>query len=139
MTLLISLVGLVDSDIWMPFLYSRVRCCDQVCNVNGTNETNGTSCYFTDPLGPAYDIVNPTSDPTFIEKAYHLNVSRIPACEVPVRDADSGGPGGPSSPLGLAIAYDSYPLPIDFAWDLMEVTYIWPPWMTGSCHPRQRF
>ena len=30
------------------------------------------------------------------------------------------------------------PLPIEFAWDPMEVTYInfGPPWLSGSCHPR---
>jgi hypothetical protein len=37
------------------------------------------------------------------------------------------GARGPPGPLGLAIASDSDPLPIEFAWDLMEVTYIWPP------------
>jgi hypothetical protein len=49
----------------------------------------------------------------------------IPA--VLLRDANSGGPGGTRGPLGLAIAYNSYPLPVEFAWDLMEVTYLWPP------------
>jgi hypothetical protein len=41
-------------------------------------------------------------------------------------------------PLGLTISYQSNPLPIEFAWDLMEVTYCWPPWLTGSYHPRRR-
>jgi hypothetical protein len=43
------------------------------------------------------------------------------------RDANSGC---------LAIAYDFYPLPVEFAWDLMEVTYLCYPWLTGSYHPR---
>lgn len=61
--LLLSLVGLVDGDIWMPFLYSRVRCCD----------SNSTM------LPASYDIV----DPKAINQTYHMNVSRILACEVP--------------------------------------------------------
>jgi hypothetical protein len=32
-------------------------------------------------------------------------------------------------------AKDSYPLHVEFAWDLMEATYLWPPWMTGNYHP----
>ena len=58
------------------------------------------------------------------------------------RDANSGGPGGPSGPLGLAIVWNSHPLPVDFACDRMEVIYFWPPGLTGSnsgdnCyHPR---
>jgi hypothetical protein len=39
-------------------------------------------------------------------------------------------------PLGLAIAYDSYPVHIALAWDLMEVTYICHPWLSESYHPR---
>jgi hypothetical protein len=31
---------------------------------------------------------------------------------------------------------DSYPLPIEVAWDLLEVTYLRPPWLSESCHPR---
>ena len=27
-------------------------------------------------------------------------------------------------------------LPVGFAWDLMKVTYLWPPWLTGSYQPR---
>ena len=42
------------------------------------------------------------------------------------RAANSGGPGGPPGPLCLAIASESYNLSIEFAWDLMEVTCIWP-------------
>ena len=34
---------------------------------------------------------------------------------VPTRDANSGGPGGPPGPLGLAIASDSHPLPVELA------------------------
>jgi hypothetical protein len=54
------------------------------------------------------------------------------------RDANSGGPPGP---LGLPIAQHSNPLSIDFAWiawNLMEVTYRLPPWLSlrGSYHPR---
>jgi hypothetical protein len=44
-----------------------------------------------------------------------------------IMDANSGGPGGPPGPLGLSIARDSHPLPFEFAWDLVEVTYLWPP------------
>ena len=43
------------------------------------------------------------------------------------RDANSGGAGGPPGPLGLAIPYDSYPCLVEFASDLMEVTYRWTP------------
>jgi hypothetical protein len=25
---------------------------------------------------------------------------------------------------------------VEFAWDLMEASYLWPPWLTGSYHPR---
>jgi hypothetical protein len=46
------------------------------------------------------------------------------------------GPGDPPGRLGLAIPWHSNPLPIEFAWDLMEVTYHRPPWLTGSYHPR---
>ena len=53
-----------------------------------------------------------------------------------IRAANSGGPGGPPGPLGLAIAQDSDPLPVELAWDLMEVTYLWPPLLSGSYHPR---
>jgi hypothetical protein len=28
------------------------------------------------------------------------------------------------------------PLPIEFVCDLVGVTYRWPPWLTGSYHPR---
>ena len=35
--------------------------------------------------------------------------------EVTIMDANSGGPGGPPGPLGLAVAYDPYPLSIEFA------------------------
>ena len=58
------------------------------------------------------------------------------ALHVAVRDANSGGPGEPPGPLGLEIAKDSYPLPIEFAWLLMEVSYLRPPWLSGSYHPR---
>jgi hypothetical protein len=47
-----------------------------------------------------------------------------------------GGLGGPPGPLGLAIAYDSRPLFVEFAWHLMEATYLWPPWLSESFHPR---
>jgi hypothetical protein len=44
---------------------------------------------------------------------------------------------GATRPLGLAIASDSYPRPVEVAWNLMEVTYLWPPWLSGSYHPRR--
>jgi hypothetical protein len=34
---------------------------------------------------------------------------------------------GRPGPLGPAIAYESCPLHNEFAWDLMEITYLWPP------------
>jgi hypothetical protein len=55
---------------------------------------------------------------------------------VVARAANSGGPGGPPGPLGLAIPYDSGPLPTESAGDLMEVAYHRPPWLSGSYHPR---
>jgi hypothetical protein len=48
----------------------------------------------------------------------------------------SGGQGGPPGPLGLAIPQHSDPHPIALAWELMEAAYLWPPWLTGSYHPR---
>jgi Notch-like protein len=59
-------------------------------------------------------------------------------CPVACRAANSGGPGGPTGPLGLPIPKHSYPLSIEFACNLMEVTYRHPPppWLTGSYHPR---
>jgi hypothetical protein len=52
------------------------------------------------------------------------------------RDANSRGPGGPPGPLCLAIAYDFYSLPVVFVCDLMEVTILRRPWLSGSHHPR---
>jgi hypothetical protein len=47
------------------------------------------------------------------------------------------GSGGPPGPLGRrTISQDSDALPVESAWDLTEVTYRWPPWLTGSYHPR---
>jgi hypothetical protein len=62
----------------------------------------------------------------------------LPGCNraVQARDANSAGPGGPPGPLGLTIASDSDPLPVELVWDLMEVTYRWPPWLSGSYPPR---
>ena len=34
------------------------------------------------------------------------------------------------------LASHSNPLRIEFVWDLMEVTYRRPPWLSGSYHPR---
>jgi hypothetical protein len=45
---------------------------------------------------------------------------------VHAREANSGGPR-PPGPLALAIVYNPYPLPIESAWNLMEVTRRRPP------------
>ena len=47
-----------------------------------------------------------------------------------------GGQEGPPARLGLTIPYGSYPLLIESAYDIVEVTYRRPPWLTGSYHPR---
>ena len=52
------------------------------------------------------------------------------------RDANLGGPREPLGSLGLAIPQHSHPLHIGFVWVLTEVTYIWPPWLSGSYHLR---
>ena len=56
---------------------------------------------------------------------------------VPSGAANSGEPGGASSPLGPAILQESCPVPIEFACDLMGVTYQRPPGLTGNYHPRR--
>jgi hypothetical protein len=49
-----------------------------------------------------------------------------------------GVPGSRPAPLASRLHRISYPLPIEFAWDLMEVTYILPPWLSESYHPRSK-
>jgi hypothetical protein len=60
------------------------------------------------------------------------------------RAANSGGQGGrppplqpPCGPLTAPRPDDCYPPPIAFARDLMEVTHLRPPWLSGSYHPRR--
>jgi hypothetical protein len=48
-----------------------------------------------------------------------------------------GVQGARLGPLGRTIAWDPHPLTIEFARDRMEVTYMWPPWLSGSHRPRQ--
>jgi hypothetical protein len=47
-----------------------------------------------------------------------------------------GARGGRPAPLASRLHRISYPLPIGFARDLMEVSYHWPPWLSESYHPR---
>jgi hypothetical protein len=48
----------------------------------------------------------------------------------------SQGRGGRPAPLAARLYSIRTPLPIELARDLMEVAYLWPPWLSGSCHLR---
>jgi hypothetical protein len=47
-----------------------------------------------------------------------------------------GGQGGRPARLASRLHRVPTPLPIEFAWGLMAVTYIFPPWLSESYHPR---
>jgi hypothetical protein len=98
---------------------------------------NCYSCVPTGMLGPSSQLAFLSQHNTFLVQAtmfagsVRQNIDPHHAGMLP-----QGGQGGPPGSLGLAIVLDSDPLPLRFARDLMEVTYIWPPWLTGSHHPR---
>ena len=78
-----SIYGKIDGDIWSPYLFSRVHCCDKVGTGGPMLNEIGSASFGKYNITALEDILAYGVDPKTVDPVYG-----IPACEVPVMPRD---------------------------------------------------